>query len=1647
MTQLLPFRIKPVLLFLVLLLCYKGNAQCNNWSASAQLVTASSCASNGTFNVTLSGPDVANLSNIQYGIPITNGYSVALNNSPNFSSIPPGTYQVSVVANCGGTQVGKNTSINIPGNYVSPYLAAPYYVKGSLACLNSGAFNVFATDGLAPFHFNFTSTPAAYSGPTSFSSNTNSYSFNNLPPGTYQVQAVDACGSGSNIQTVVVNSLIPADAPMEIANSYFQTCDTVVVAMPYINPPSSGSPWNGWAGDPSFKASVQISGNIFNPIPLQGLNIYSVTVPLTPGHTLKDCYGKILTYTIHPPCGPDWQIQEMFPYPSIQNYVSQTCSTMDVDLYFNNMCLPITYSYQAAGGATYGPFTTNVSTVTLQGIPTGSYSLMATSGDGVQVNSSFSGSPTPPSPYSVSVINGAVGYNNYIYGFKFTAMVNTQGRYVELFSGPAGYSFHKEWLSFPSYIVHTNETPILPGTKLFPPGNYVWKITDSCGVYYLPITVGPQDVFQFNPGIDHQKQTCQGMWVWPKGTATSNGSGVPIHFSVLYNGIRMLNANGVWPSYSVGDSFLISAPGQYTIVAYKDYPTSDFSFYVPNPNAYTVPYTFTYSLNPITMDMNATQGFVCKGTQIQGQGKIYAQGAGGTPFSGTAPYQYALALQGNGATGPYIASNNTGVFTNFGGNANAVYDVKVTDACGAFAVQPVKILDLAVARLAAASKYVSCVNGTVQLSAIYLPGATYSWTGPNGFTSNQRQPVITNATAANTGVYYVTISTPTCSQSVTDSTTLVLNANPSKPSFTVNCGPPVVLSIANAQSYLKYAWQKTNINPPYYTSQWQSDSANSLHPYVIGYYKAVATDTTTGCMSYSNDSLLYNYDDDELTIYSPHLQLCPGDTTILVASSTVPTYQWYKNGVVIPGATSQTYITAIPGVYKVMIQPSQCQTMSAEVTVTNIPAPSANITGPHDICAGTTALLQTPAGTGYAYTWTKDGVSITGNNVNALTASQTGSYMVTVTNQGCAAVSAPYQVTVYNKPTIALTPSTPQTICNGSSVNFMTPACNACSFTWQQNGTNIPGATANTYTATIAGTYRVKVGNGNVCPDTTSAAIQVTVLPAPTAAISGATHDICANSSVVLQTNTDPIYTYSWKQNGNAISGATQASFSANLSGSYTVTVSNGACTTTSAPFLLNVHPLPFAMLSPSTPQHICPGESVTFSTPYDPAFSYAWQRNGSNVPGSGNTYTTGNEGSYTVTVNSAFCPSAISSPVTIDILPTAVHLPNDTVICEPAFSITLSAGAGFTSYVWSTGETSEKIMVTTPGVYYVTATDKCGDFTDTMVIHALSEYLPNLPADTIVCNQNNAATLAVGALYNSIHWSTGATTSFITVTQAGTYWVKVETPCGTIYDTTDVAFCAPVVDYMNLPQQVICEGDCIAPTAQVSHYPLSYQWYFAGGNPSGAHTAVPGIICYANAGVYPIKLVVSNLGGSDSMTMQVTVNSKPVAEFKDSALTVSYKTNLSLPACTIAQRADWYKDGVLICSDCPVLKIEAKYFNTTYHCVVSNGDCHDSCTYSIRVIDIPHDVWLPDAFTPNGDGRNDVFHIITDNPNVLVTSLSVFNRWGQRVFVSNMNNDGWDGTFNGKACELGTYYWMIQYKILGTDEVYSQKGDVTLVR
>lgn len=148
---------------------------------------------------------------------------------------------------------------------------------------------------------------------------------------------------------------------------------------------------------------------------------------------------------------------------------------------------------------------------------------------------------------------------------------------------------------------------------------------------------------------------------------------------------------------------------------------------------------------------------------------------------------------------------------------------------------------------------------------------------------------------------------------------------------------------------------------------------------------------------------------------------------------------------------------------------------------------------------------------------------------------------------------------------------------------------------------------------------------------------------------------------------------------------------------------------------------------------------------------------------------------------------------------------------------------------------------------------------------------------------------------------------------------------------------------------------------------------------------------------------------------------------------------NTSIGAGSLA----WFQDGIYI-GNTPkqilTMTDTGRYCftlaaNDELNCVDTAYDCGD-------IID--HGIYVPSAFSPNGDGRNDFFKPIFHGLKIL--QISVYNRFGGRVFVSNTADYGWNGSYAGVPCDLGTYFYVIRYQILNRPPVML-KGDITLIR
>ena len=113
------------------------------------------------------------------------------------------------------------------------------------------------------------------------------------------------------------------------------------------------------------------------------------------------------------------------------------------------------------------------------------------------------------------------------------------------------------------------------------------------------------------------------------------------------------------------------------------------------------------------------------------------------------------------------------------------------------------------------------------------------------------------------------------------------------------------------------------------------------------------------------------------------------------------------------------------------------------------------------------------------------------------------------------------------------------------------------------------------------------------------------------------------------------------------------------------------------------------------------------------------------------------------------------------------------------------------------------------------------------------------------------------------------------------------------------------------------------------------------------------------------------------------------------------------------------------------------------------NGCVSNPQSFTITLELCPNEIfYIPNAFTPDGDERNNLFKpIITSGVDIFNYTFLIYNRWGQIVWESFNPNIGWDGTYNGTMCQDGVYTWKLRFKTPKTDEVKEFKGSLTLIR
>ena len=527
-----------------------------------------------------------------------------------------------------------------------------------------------------------------------------------------------------------------------------------------------------------------------------------------------------------------------------------------------------------------------------------------------------------------------------------------------------------------------------------------------------------------------------------------------------------------------------------------------------------------------------------------------------------------------------------------------------------------------------------------------------------------------------------------------------------------------------------------------------------------------------------------------------------------------------------------------------------------------------------------------------------------------------------------------------------------------------------------------------------------------------SDSVPVTVLVAPLFLNLGPDTTLCPPSSILLNAH-NGYATYSWQN------GTTDSLLRVTQPGTYYVTVTNACGDTLSDTIVITPHP-PIAF-DLGTNQQACARQLITLTAPA--GFSnYRWS--GSNITNNTLPQITSlptASGWYIVTAEqTAGCQVTDSLFVTVNQTP-AIRLGADTSLCTGQ-QLILNAGAGFTSYQWSTGQQQQQIIITQPGSYSIKATiSGCSSYDSLQLLKIYPLPVVDLGPDTILC-LGQQLQLSPGQPQPAYLWNTGSTASMVSISQPGAYSVRITSQQGCINrDTIIVNFVATPLFSLGA-DTTLCKGQFL--TLNAASPGATYQWQ----DGSIAPTYTVG-----RAGNYYITASIGRCATADTITIAYTA--APLFTLGQDTFICTGRQLQLTPALDTPASLLW-QDG----STTPayILTQPGLYSLTaTNQC----GRWADSINVTAGTCFIE----MPTAFTPNSDGINDVFKLKYPFPLQQFT-LSIYNRYGQIIFQTNNPAQGWNGTFEGKPQPQNSFVWTIRYTAIN-NQANLLKGMVTLIR
>lgn len=779
-----------------------------------------------------------------------------------------------------------------------------------------------------------------------------------------------------------------------------------------------------------------------------------------------------------------------------------------------------------------------------------------------------------------------------------------------------------------------------------------------------------------------------------------------------------------------------------------------------------------------------------------------------------------------------------------------------------------------------------------------------------------------------------------------------------------------------------------------------------------------------------------------------------GTATVDVLSGVGPfSYQWLPTGGKNAEATGLQ-----PGTYTVNVTNASGCFSAGVVIVGTGPAPgNISINSTNVSCYnsnnGTATAIVNGGQAPYTYIW-NNGEST--QNISGLSA---GNYNVEVTtSNGCITTAS----VIITQPTaLSYTISRSNITCygtnDGAATVTITGGTIPYSYVWNTN----PIQTAATAFNLTVGVHSVIITDNNGCSISANTTItQPTQLTANAMTVSNITCNGLTNGSATVGgTGGTGVYTYTWSTN------PVQYTQSATglAPGTYTATVTDANnCTATSTITITEPTTLTLASTAiPVTCNGACNGQTIVIPSGGTPVYGYQWLPGGGTSPSASGLC----PGTYTIRVTDANGCVANETVVVTQPAPIATTAIGNITICKgqnTTISASSSGGNGNYTYNWSGGGTGSVQIVSPPvtTVYTVVTTDAkgCMGNTASVTVDVTSLTAANLTVSpgSSIC-YGNATTVSSSVTGNTgpivINWSNGlglgngpftvfpaiSTTYTVTVTDACNNTVSSIVPI--------VVNQLPVINLAPL-SGVGCSETTVNFANNSINTGVQYLWDFGDGSTS---TQINPSHSYNVSGTYSINVLVTSAYGCTNKantTCSIIIYPGTQAQFTAEAIdgtTISPKYNFINNSVNATSQIWYFGDGTTSTQKNPPAHIySAKGEYMVKLVTITQNGCRDSISIPVE-IKPEFTLYIPNAFTPDGNGNNDYF--TAKGQEIIEFHMMIFNRWGELIYQTEDMAKGWDGKAKEGAelVQTGVYVYKIEVRDF-TQKYHNYIGHVTLV-